>query len=159
KIGWRVMQSFDDTPHEGGDLHRPGLHTLLAYLDEHAGQIQAVLVRDVRRLARNAIAGRRFVDELFKRHVVVRSVKEGGIGESAQGYAYLAERLDDGESDNHQRADDIHRGMLGAAAVGKWPHAAPWGYKASGKRDAIPVIDPRASAAWLEGFERVRERG
>lgn len=149
---WRMVAVYRDVPHDGNTMERPGIRAL-----EEAGrrgEFDAILVKNVKRLARCPTAND-WLDGLLNVGVRFRSVQEPHINETPSGVKFQRDAVAEAEKDNADRADQIAGGMADCDMGGFWARKCWFGYKPSGRKDAIPVPDKRLSALMVQAFHDV----
>jgi site-specific DNA recombinase len=146
--GYEVVEVFQDGAVSGGTLNRPGIQIMLAYLREHRGAGNyIVLIDDISRMARD-----------IRAHLDLRdAIKDAGAGLESPSIEFgedsdsiLVENLLASVS-QHQRqkgAEQTKNRMRARLQNGYWPFTPPIGYKTQTIRGRGKVLmrdEPLAS--------------
>ena len=133
---------------------RPELLKLLAYCRQNKGQIQAVVVYAISRLARNSYDFHAIKSLLAKLGINLRSVTEP-TDETATGKLMEGILASFAQFDNDVKSERTITGMKAAHEQGQWPFQAPLGYlnvkSQTGGSTMVP--DPDRGPLIQKGFE------
>jgi site-specific DNA recombinase len=154
--GWDLVDEYSDRGESARTADRPQLQALLARI-QHDGDVDAVVVHKIDRLARNMEDHIAIRALLRRRGIALVSTTEN-LEETASGrlvegiHALMAEFY------SANLAAEARKGMAEKAKQGGWPHQAPIGYlnkreSIGGRRVAYIVPDPERSDLVRSAFE------
>ncbi len=154
--GWELVDEYVDKGESARTADRPRLRAMLARVAED-GDVEAVVVHKVDRLARNMEDHIAIRALLRRRGVVLVSVTEN-LDETASGrlvegiHALMAEFY------SANLAAEVRKGMGQKAKLGGYPHKAPIGYlnvrePIGGRQVAHIVADPERAPLVTIAFE------
>ena len=154
--GWELLDEYVDKGESARSADRPRLRAMLARVQE-TGDVEAVVVHKVDRLARNMEDHVAIRALLRRRGVALVSVTEN-LDETASGrlvegiHALMAEFY------SANLAAEVRKGMGQKAKLGGYPHKAPLGYlnvrePVGGRQVAHIVVDPERAPLIRQAFE------
>lgn len=138
-----IVQHFEDAGESAKTANRPELINMLKYIAQHKGEVDAVLVYKVDRLARNAGDFHAIKQLLSKEGVALISMTENfddtPMGRAMEGVSSIFAQLD-----NEIRAERSKNGMIEGVREGRWQWKAPIGFintRIDGKKNIAPDPD------------------
>ena len=154
--GWELVDEYVDRGESARTADRPRLRAMLARIGED-GEVEAVVVHKVDRLARN-MEDHIAIRALLRRHgvtlvSVTETLDETASGRLVEGiHALMAEFY------SANLAAEVRKGMGQKAKLGGYPHKAPLGYlnvrePIGGRQVAHIVPDPERAPLVRAAFE------
>ncbi len=151
---FNVLQIFTDPGESARSADRPEFQRMLGFCKAHRREVGFVVVYDLSRFARNVRDQADAIAILSEIGVCVRSTLEPNVDESAAGK--LAANIHG--SFNQFFSDSLSERMKErsrlAVLAGRWPWAAPLGYKNIDCRDGANIVpDPDTAPHIRNAFE------
>ena len=140
RSGYEVAKVFEERGVSAKTAERPRLQEMKEYCAEHCGDVDALLIYKVDRLARNArdyTALREYFNGLAIEIIsVTEPFKNDPAGRFMENMLAIAAQFE-----NEQRAERCKGGMVEAVKEGRWVWLAPFGYRntrVNGKKNIAP---------------------
>ena len=140
RSGYEVAKVFEERGVSAKTAERPRLQEMKEYCAEHCGDVDALLIYKVDRLARNArdyTALREYFNGLDIEIIsVTEPFKNDPAGRFMENMLAIAAQFE-----NEQRAERCKGGMVEAVKEGRWVWLAPFGYRntrVNGKKNIAP---------------------
>ncbi len=153
--GYNVAMVFPDTISGGGDfVKRPGMQSLLAFLDDHPGQRFVVIFDDLKRFARDRDFHFR-LREAFRNRNAKLECLNFNFEDTPEGEFIETIMAAQGQLERKQNALQVAQKMKARMDSGYWIHQAPIGYryeKVKG-RGRMLFPNPPFDAIICEAFE------
>jgi site-specific DNA recombinase len=152
--GWPVVERFIDSDSARTAVDRPAFQRLLTYCRANHMEVRYVVVYDISRFARNVQNQAEAIAALNHNGVLLRSVSELNIDETAAGRmaANILGTFNQFFSDS--LSEKMQRRTRQSAEAGRFPWRAPLGYRnIGGKEGANIVPDERAAPLVRRAFE------
>jgi site-specific DNA recombinase len=143
--GYAIAREFVEKGESAKSADRTELQALLAYCRENKGNVQALVVYNVTRFARERYDHVVLRAVLQKLGVTLRSVTEP-IDDSSTGKLMEGVLAAFAQFDNDQKAERTEAGMRAALQLGRWTFKAPLGYLNS-NAEIGPSLVPDPSRA------------
>lgn len=149
KQGWSVLKLFQEEGESARTTNRTQLSKMMEFCTKNRGNLDAVLVYKVDRIARNSADHYAIRALLTRLGIVLRSVTEV-IDETATG------KLTEGmfsliaQFDNDQRSERTRAGLMERVRQGLWAWAPPMGYKSS---PTGMIVDHEKAPYVIQAFE------
>ena len=153
--GWKVEAVYREEGESAKTADRTVLWQMLADLRGRPGLVEYVVVYDTSRFARDVYAHASLKQLLMKSGARLRAatqpLEDTAAGRAIEGVFAVFNQLD-----NELRAEKITAGMKETVARGRWPWAAPLGYK-NDRRDGrkVVVFDDLRAQLMKKAFESV----
>lgn len=140
--GMDVVAVFPDTKSAGGDfMKRPGMVSLLAFLDDHPDEKFCVVFDDLKRFARDRDFHFRLRAALQQRGAV-RECLNFKFEDSPEGEFIETIMAAQGQLEREQNARQVRQKMKARMDSGFWIHNSPVGYKYETIRGKGKVLVP-----------------
>jgi site-specific DNA recombinase len=156
--GWEVAAAYREEGESARTADRPELKRMLADLRRRPGLVEYVVVYDTSRFARDVYVHASLKQLLMKSGAKLRAatqpLEDSAAGRAIEGVFAVFNQLD-----NELRAEKVTLGMRETVARGRWPWAAPLGYRNARSNDGRKIVDfdpPRADLI-RRGFELVAD--
>jgi site-specific DNA recombinase len=157
RLGYAVALEFMEEGESAKTADRTELQRLLAYCREHKGQVQALVVYQVSRFARDRYDHAVVRALLQKQGVTLRSVTEQ-IDDSPTGKMLEGIVATFAQYDNDQKAERTGVGMRAALQLGRWTFKAPLGYLNTGAKTSPSLVhDPKRADLIRLAFAQVAD--
>lgn len=155
--GYAVAETFIDEGESAKTADRPELIRLLEFCRKNKGRVQAVVVYNITRFARQHYDHAFLRTALLQLGITLRSVTEP-IDDSPAGKLMEGMLAAIAQFDNDQKAERTTTGMRTALELGRWTFQAPIGYVNS-RSDFGPSLIPEPERADLIriAFQRVAQ--
>jgi site-specific DNA recombinase len=153
--GWKVEAVYREEGESAKTADRTVLRQMLAALRERPGLVEYVVVYDTSRFARDVYVHASLKQLLMKSGARLRAatqpLEDTAAGRAIEGVFAVFNQLD-----NELRAEKVTAGMKETVARGRWPWAAPLGYK-NDRRDGrkVVVLDDLRARLLKKVFESV----
>jgi site-specific DNA recombinase len=153
--GWTVETVYREEGESAKTADRTALRKLLAALRARPGVIEYVVVYDTSRFARDVYVHASLKQLLMKAGARLRAatqpLEDSAAGRAIEGVFAVFNQLD-----NELRAEKVTAGMKETVARGRWPWAAPLGYK-NDRRDGrkVVVFDDLRARLMKKAYEAV----
>jgi site-specific DNA recombinase len=155
--GWPVVERFIDSDSGRTAEDRPAFQRMLAFCRAHRDEVRYVIVYDLSRFARNVQHQGEAIAALKRNGVLLRSVNEPNIDETAAGKlaANILGTFNQFFSDS--LSEKMQRRTRQAAEAGRFPWRAPLGYRNVGGREGANILpDEHAAPLVRRAFELMR---
>lgn len=154
KEGFAIDRVFSDEGESAKSADRPQLQQLLNYCQQHAKEIDLVVVYNVSRLARQLLDHQMIRFTLGKLGVQVRAVTEA-FDDTASGKLVENMLAVIAQFDNDQKAARTVECMTAALKAGDWVFQPPLGYVKPPSGGPSLVPDPERARLVQVGFARM----
>ena len=153
--GWTVEAVYREEGESAKTADRTVLREMLAALRERPGLVEYVVVYDTSRFARDVYVHASLKQLLMKSGARLRAATQP-LDDTAAGRAIEGVFAVFNQLDNELRAEKVTAGMKETVARGRWPWAAPLGYK-NDRRDGrkVVVLDDLRARLMKKAFESV----
>ncbi|MGE0279576.1 MAG: recombinase family protein [Rhizobiaceae bacterium] len=153
--GYEVVEVFPDTRSGGGDfMKRPGMVSLLAYLDAYPDENFVVIFDDLKRYARDTVFHLRLKGEMKLRNAE-RECLNFKFEDTPEGEFIETVMAAQGELERKQNGRQVAQKMKARMQAGYWVHKKAVGYryqKVEGRGKMLVPDEPMASIV-REGLE------
>ncbi len=153
--GYEVAMVFPDTVSGGGDfIKRPGMVSLLAYMDEYPDEDHVVIFDDLKRYARDVEFHIKLRREMDARGAV-RECLNFNFDNSPEGKFIETIMAAQGQLEREQNGRQVSQKMKARMESGYWIHNPPVGYRYQVVKGQGKVLFPDEPLASIvrEGFE------
>jgi DNA invertase Pin-like site-specific DNA recombinase len=141
--GYSIVREFMEEGESAKTINRTRFQELLSYCRENKGNVQAVVVYNISRFARDRYDHVVVRTQLYKLGVTLRSVSEpiddSSVGKLMEGIVSVVAQFD-----NDQKSERTAAGMRAALQLGRWTFKAPLGYVNSSVADGPSLLPDRA---------------
>lgn len=152
RTSFKVARVFVEEGESAKSADRTELQKLLAFCEEARGQVQAVVVHNLSRFARDRFDHHALLAHLRRLGIVLRSATEP-VDESPSGELMDAVLAAMHQFENRLRAERTQSGMLSALGEGRWVWKAPLGYLQG--TNGLLEPDPATAPLIRWAFERL----
>ncbi|HGG04905.1 MAG TPA: recombinase family protein, partial [Aliiroseovarius sp.] len=140
--GYEVAMVFPDTITGGGDfMKRPGMVSLLAFLDAHPDERFVVIFDDLKRYARDVEFHIKLRREMVARGAI-RECLNFSFDDSPEGKFAETIMAAQGQLEREQNGRQVAQKMAARMHSGYWVHTAPVGYKYQTIRGRGKILFP-----------------
>jgi len=153
--GISIAREFLEQGESAKTADRTQLQALLAYCREHKGEVQALIVYNISRFARDRYDHVVIRAQLHKLGVTLRSVSEP-IDDSSVGRLMEGIVSTFAQFDNDQKSERTVAGMQAALSLGRWTFKAPTGFVNNASRLGPSLLhDDKAADLMRRAFEAI----
>jgi DNA invertase Pin-like site-specific DNA recombinase len=146
--GYSVAREFMEEGESAKTTNRTRFQELLTYCREHKGNVQALIVYNISRFARDRYDHVVIRMQLQRLGITLRSVSEpiddSSVGKMMEGIVSVFAQFD-----NDQKSERTAAGMRAALLLGRWTFKAPLGYLNSGSVNGPSLLADSTRAETL----------
>jgi site-specific DNA recombinase len=152
--GWPVVECFEDIDSARTALDRPGFQRMVAYCLANRHRVRYLLVQDLSRFARNIKDQAVTLSKLEAIGVLVRSVMEPNINETAAGRMAATIHGAFNQFFSDSLSEKMQERTRQSAAAGRYPWRAPIGFRNVGGQMGPNIVpDEHAGPLIKRAFE------